>query len=83
MYPSQLSPMGKVGSRVAPASLHSSGSISNRGQLKVDLVLASSCSNQFQCDYMLESPLHLGALGLNAFNHLWAYQVSYVFHSLA
>ena len=46
-------------------------------------MLASSCSNQFQCDYSLESPLHLGALGLNAFNHLWAYQVSYVFHSLA
>ena len=29
------------------------------------------------------TPLHLGALGLNAFSHPWKFQVSYVFPSLA
>ena len=32
-------------------------------------LLVSSCTNQCQCYYTLESPLHLRALGLNAFNH--------------
>ena len=46
--------------------------------LEVDL-LASSCSTQCQHYYTLESPLPLGALGLNAFSHPWTFQVSYVF----
>ena len=33
--------------------------------------------------YTLENPLSLGALGLNAFNHLLTYQVSYVFPPLS
>ena len=48
------------------------------GHPEVDL-LASSCTNQCQCYYTLESPLPLGVLGLNAFNHPWTYQVSFVF----
>ena len=44
----------------------------------VDL-LASSHTVQCQCYYTLESPLPLGALGLNAFNHPWMFQLSYVF----
>ena len=43
-------------------------------------LLASSCTTQCQHYYTLESPLPLGALGLNAFNHPWMFQVSYVFH---
>ena len=42
-------------------------------------LLVSSCSTQCQHYYTLESPLPLGALGLNAFNHPWTFQVSYVF----
>ena len=38
-------------------------------ELEVDL-LASSHTNQCQHYYILENPLPLGALGLNAFNHL-------------
>ena len=45
---------------------------------EVDL-LASSHSTQCQHCYTLESPLPLGALGSNAFNHLWSYQVGYMF----
>ena len=45
---------------------------------EVDL-LASSHSTQYHHYYTLESPLPLGALGLNAFNHLWMFQVSYVY----
>ena len=48
------------------------------GLLEVDL-LASSHSTQCQHYYILESPLPLGALGLNAFNHPWMFQVSYMF----
>ena len=39
--------------------------------------------NQCQLYYTLESPLHLETLGVNAFNHPWTYQVSYVFPPLA
>ena len=45
---------------------------------EVDL-LASSCSTQCQHYFTLETPLPLGALGLNAFSHPWTFQVSYVF----
>ena len=45
---------------------------------EVDL-LASSCSTQCQHYYTLKCPLPLGALGLNAFNHPWMFEVSYVF----
>ena len=45
---------------------------------EVDL-LASSHSTQCQHYYTLESALPLGAMGLNAFNHPWTFQVSYVF----
>ena len=47
------------------------------GLPEVDL-LASSHSTQCQHYYTLESQLPLGALGLNAFNHPWTFQVSYV-----
>ena len=49
---------------------------------KVDL-LASSHSTQCKHYFTLETPLPLGALGLNAFSHPWTFQVSYVFPSLA
>ena len=42
--------------------------------------VASSCSTQCQHYYTLESPLPLGAYGLNAFNHPWTFQVRYIFH---
>ena len=42
-------------------------------------VLASSHTTQCQHYYTLETPLPLGALGLNAFKHPWTFQVSYVF----
>ena len=48
------------------------------GLSEVDL-LAFSHSTQCQHYYTLESPLSLGALELNAFNHPWTFQVSYVF----
>ena len=48
------------------------------GLPEVDL-LASSHSTQCQHYYTLESPLPLGALGLSAFNHLWPFQVGYMF----
>ena len=48
------------------------------GLPEVDL-LASSHSTQCQHYYTLESPLPLGALGLNAFSHSWTFQVSYLF----
>ena len=41
--------------------------------------LLASCSPQCKHYYTLESPLPVGALGLNAFNHPWMFQVSYVF----
>ena len=43
-------------------------------------LLASSHSTQCQDYYTLEYPLSLGAVGLNAFNRPWMFQVSYVFH---
>ena len=42
-------------------------------------LLASWHTNQCQHYYTLEDPLPLEALGLNAFNHPWKYQVIYVF----
>ena len=48
------------------------------GLPEVDL-MASFHSTQCQHYYTLESPLPLGALGLNTFNHPWMFQVSYVF----
>ena len=48
------------------------------GLPEVDL-LASSHTTQYQHYYTLETPLPVGALGLNAFNHAWNFQVSYVF----
>ena len=48
------------------------------GLLEVDL-LASSHSTQCQHYFTLETPLPLGALGLNAFSHPWTFQVSCVF----
>ena len=48
------------------------------GLPEMDL-LASSCSTECQHYYILESLLPLGAFGLNAFNHPWMFQVSYVF----
>ena len=51
------------------------------GLPEVDL-LASSHSTQCQHYFTLETPLPLGALGLNAFSHPWIFQVSYVFPPL-
>ena len=48
------------------------------GLQEVDL-LASSHYTQCLNYYTLESPLPLGALGLNAFNHPWMFQASYTF----
>ena len=52
------------------------------GLTEVDL-LASSHSTQCQHYYTLETPIPLGAVGLNAFSHPWTFQVSYVFPPLA
>ena len=52
------------------------------GLPEVDL-LASSRSTQCQHYFTLETPLPLGALGLNVFSHPWNFQVSYVFPPLA
>ena len=48
------------------------------GPPEVDL-LVSSHTTQCQHYYALETPLPLGALGLNAFNNPWTFLVSYVF----
>ena len=48
------------------------------GLPEVDL-LESSHSIQCQHYFTLETPLLLGALGLNAFSHPWTFQISYVF----
>ena len=45
--------------------------------------MVSSHSTQCQHYFTLETPLPLGALGLNAFSHPWTFQVSYVFPPLA
>ena len=52
------------------------------GLPEVDL-LASSHSTQCQYYFTLETPLPVGALGLNTFSHPWKFQVSYVFPPLA
>ena len=52
------------------------------GLPEVDL-LATSHSTQCQHYFTLETPLPVGALGLNAFSHPWNFQVSYVFPPLA
>ena len=52
------------------------------GLPEVDL-LASSHSTKCQHYFTLETPLPVGALGLNAFSHPWNFQVSYVFPPLA
>ena len=48
---------------------------------EVDL-LASSHPTQCQNYFTLETPLPLGALGLNSFSHPWNFQVSYLFPPL-
>ena len=52
------------------------------GLPEVDL-LTSSYSTQCKHYYTLETPLHPGIMGLNAFSHPWNFQVSYVFPSPA
>ena len=52
------------------------------GLPEVDL-LESSHSTQCQHYFTLETPLPLGAFGLNAFSHPCKFQVSYLFPSLA
>ena len=83
-YPSEcgswVSLSGKIGPEwhlfphIAQAAFHL------WGQLEVDL-LVYSCTNQCQVYYTLQSPLPVGASGLNAFNHYWTCQVSYMFPS--
>ena len=68
----QLLPEWHLLPQVAQAAFHL------WGLPEVDL-LASSCSTQCQHYFTLETPLPLGALGLNAFSHPWKFQVSYVF----
>ena len=68
----------EVGFRVTLSSSHSSAAFQPWGQLYMAL-LASSCIKQCQHYYTLEDLLPLGILGLNTFNHPWAFQVSYVF----
>ena len=48
------------------------------GLPEVDL-LASSHTSQCQHYHTMETPLSVGALELNAFNHPWMFHVSYVF----
>ena len=48
------------------------------GLPEVDM-LAFSHSSQCQHYFTLETPLPLGALGLNVFSYPWTFQVSYVF----
>ena len=68
----QLLPEWHLLSEVAQAAFHL------WGLPEVDL-LASSHSTQCQHYFTLETPLPVGALGLNAFSHPWNFQVSYVF----
>ena len=70
----QILPEWHLLPKVAQAAFHL------RGLLEMDL-LAFSYTTQCQHIYTLESPLPLGALGLNAFNHPWTFQVSNVFPS--
>ena len=68
----QLLPEWHLLPQVAQAAFHL------WGLPEVDL-LASSHSTQCQHYYTLETPLPLGALGLNAFSHPWTFKVSFVF----
>ena len=52
------------------------------GLSEVD-ILVSSHSTQCQHYFPLETPLPVGAFGLNAFSQPWTFQVIYVFPSLA
>ena len=72
----QMLPEWHLLSQMAQAAFHVCG------LPEVDL-LASSCTTQCQHYYTLESPLPLAALGLNAFNHSWMFQVGYMFPSPA
>ena len=67
----QLLPEWHLIPQVAQAAFHL------WGLPEVDL-LASSHSIQCQHYFTLETPLSLGALGLNAFSHPWTFQVSYI-----
>ena len=49
----------------------------HRGLPEVDM-LASSHTSKCQHYFTLETPLPVGALGLNAFNHPWTFQVNYM-----
>ena len=81
-YPPQcgdrFSVPGSDATRVAPSPSGGSGTFHLWGLPEVDL-LESSHSTQCQHYFTLETPLPLGALGLNAFSHPWKFQVSYVF----
>ena len=78
----QLSIPGSVASGVALLPQMTQAAFQLWDLPEVDL-LASSCTTQYQHYYTFETPLPLGALGLNAFNHPWKFQVSYVFPPLA
>ena len=73
-----LTILGRVGSRIAPSSSHSSSVISILGQPEVDLSI-SLCTNQCHFSFTLEKSATSVNFGLNAFNHPWTYQVSYIF----
>ena len=68
----QLLPEWHLLTQVAYAAFHL------WGLPEVDL-LASSHSTQCQHYFTFETPLPLGALGLNAFRYPWTFQVSYMF----
>ena len=68
----QMLPESHLLPQVAQAAFHL------WGLPEMDL-LASSHTTQCQSYYTMESPLPLGALGLNAFKHPWMFQVSYIF----
>ena len=71
---------GSDASGVAPSPLGGSGSFSPLGPSRGRAAGIFS-STQCQHYFILETPLPLGVLGLNAFSHPWTFQVSYVFPS--
>ena len=71
--------MWKVGFRVAPSSSHRSGSISTLGSTRGAYVGHPHIPINVSIITPWKNQLLLGALELNAFNHLWTYQVCYVF----
>ena len=75
--PSRLSVLRDNVSGMASSSSKRLHGISTLGQQEVDL-LASSHTNQCQHYYTWGNLLHLGALGLKNFNHIWQFQVSYI-----